>query len=243
MTAPLLDLLRERRQELGQESMASTLLDRRPLLLRGALIGAALLAAALAGTALVFLRHQLVKAQASQLARFEGEASQLQSEMTASKTRLDQLVATNRSLTEALTTLRTSSALLAELQLRTPEGIQLLSAEARGSTLVLKGQAVDPLAFARINAMQLELARSPLMNAEGVALVKLERVDKTPAATPQQGGQAARVEPEMTSAVSFEMSGPFASLPPVRQLVVMQELGSQGMARRLQLLQAEGLIP
>ncbi len=242
MTAPLLDLLRERRQELAQESMASTLLDRGPLLLRGALIGASLLAVALAGSALVFLRHQLVKAQASQLARFEGEASQLQAEMTTGKARLDQLTATNRSLTEALTTLRTSSALLADLQLRTPEGIQLLSAEARGSTLVLKGQAVDPLAFARINAMQLELARSPLMNADGVALVKLERADKTPAPG-QQGGEGAPAAAEVASAVSFEMSGPFASLPPARQLVVMQELGSLGMARRLQLLQAEGLIP
>jgi type IV pilus assembly protein PilN len=241
MTAPILDLLRERRQELGQESMASTLLDRRPLLLRGALIGAVLLGAALGGTALVFLRLQFVKAQAEQLARFEGEAAQLQGEMTASKTRLDQLTAANRGLAEALTTLRTSSALLADLQLRTPEGIQLLSAEARGSTLVLKGQAVDPLAFARINALQLELARSPLMNPDGVTLVKLERVDKAP--SPPQAGQAAPPATQATSSVTFEMSGPFASLPPARQLVVMKELGSAGMASRLQLLQSEGLIP
>jgi type IV pilus assembly protein PilN len=242
MTAPILDLLRERRLELGQESMASILLDRRTLLLRGALIGTALLGVALGCTALVFLRLQFVKARAAQLERFEGEAAQLQAEMTASKTKLDQLTASNLGLTEALTTLRTSSALLADLQLRTPEGIQLLSAEAKGPTLVLKGQAVDPLAFARINALQLELARSPLMNAEGVALVKLERVDKTPTPS-QQGGQAPPPVAVPTSSVTFEMSGPFASLPPARQLLVMKELGSEGMARRLQLLQSEGLIP
>ncbi len=235
MKAPL-DLLRERRKELGQESMVSALLDRRPLLLRGALIGAVVLGASLACTALVFLRYQYVKLQTAQLSRFEAESTQLQADMAASRTKLDQLTATNRSLTEGLTTLRTSSALLAELQLRTPEGVQLKSAEAEGENLVLKGQALDPLAFARINALQLELARSPLMKSKGVTLVKLERV---PAAPPVPG----QTGPVAPAAVSFELSGPFATLAPARQLVVMRQLGSEGMARRLQLLQAEGLIP
>ncbi len=236
MTAPVLDLLRERRKQLGQDSLVTALRDRRPLLLRGALIGAVVLGGAVAGTALVFLRYQFVKVQASQLTRFEAESTQMQTEMAASKAKLDQLTATTRGLTEGLTTMRTSSALLADLQLRTPEGIQIQSAVAEAQQLVLKGQALDPLAFARINALQLELARSPLLQAKGVTLVKLERV---PAATPVNG-QAAPAAP---AAVRFELTAPFATLPPARQLVVMQQLGSQGMARRLQLLQAEGLIP
>jgi type IV pilus assembly protein PilN len=235
MTAPL-DLLRERRQELGQESMITALLDRRPLLIRGALIGAAVLVMAVAGTALVLLRYTVVKAQTAQLTRFEVEATQMQAEMAASKAKLDQLTTTTRSLTESLTTLRTSSALLADLQLRIPEGIQLQSVEAKEQQLVLKGQALDPLAFARINALQLELARSPLLEAKGVTLVKLERV---PAVAPVAG----QAGPAAPAAVRFELVGPFASLPPARQLVVMRQLGSEGMVRRLQLLQAEGLIP
>ncbi len=191
MSAPILDLLRERRKELGQESMVSALLDRRPLLLRGALVGAIVLGASVGATALVFLRFQYVRMQAAQLARFEAESTQIQAEMAASRAKLDQLAATNRSLTEGLTTLRTSSALLADLQLRTPEGIQLQSAEAEGTNLVLKGQALDPLAFARINALQLELSRSPLLQGKGVALVKLERVP--PAEQP--AGQAGSAPP------------------------------------------------
>lgn len=237
MTVPVLDLLRERRKELGQESTFAALAGRQSLLLRGALIGAVVLGAALGATALVFLRYQFVKAQTAQLLRYEEESKQLQGEMAASMTKLNQLNATNRSLTEGLTTLRTSSALLAELQLRTPEGIQLQSAEARGAHLLLKGQATDPLAFARINALQLELARSPLLEPKGVTLVKLQRVE---AATAPAAGQASNGPP---SAVSFEISGPFATLAPARQLGVLRQLGSEGMARRLQLLQAEGLLP
>jgi type IV pilus assembly protein PilN len=236
MNAPILDLLRERRRELGQESMASALIDRRPLLLRGALIGVVILGAAVGSTALVFLRQQYVRAQTAQLSRFETESTQLQAELAASKAKLDQLNATNRGLSEALTTLRTSSALLADLQLRTPEGVQLTSAEARGTSLVIKGQAVDPLAFARINAMQLELRRSPLMNASGVTIVKLQRIEAS-ANSAKPGGLM------IPLAVQFEVTGPFASLPPARQLAVMRQLGSEGMARRLQLLQSEGLIP
>jgi type IV pilus assembly protein PilN len=240
MSPPILDLLRERRKELGQESMVSALQDRRPLLLRGALIGAVVLGAAVGATALVFLRFQFVRIQTAQLTRFEAESTQMQAEMAASRTKLDQLTATNRSLTEGLTTLRTSSALLADLQLRTPAGIQLQSAEAEGTNLVLKGQALDPRAFERINALQLELSRSPLLKAKEVALVKLERV---PPSEPP-AGQAGTATPAPSPAtVRFELSGPFATLPPARQLSVMQQLGSEGMVRRLQLLQAEGLIP
>ncbi|MEA5416451.1 PilN domain-containing protein [Synechococcus sp. BA-132 BA5] len=236
MNAPILDLLRERRRELGQESIVSVLRDRRPLLLRGALIGALVLGAAVAATALVFLRYQFVKVQTAQLTRFEVESTQMQAEMAASKAKLNQLTATTRSLTEGLTTLRTSSALLADLQLRIPEDLQLKSAQVEGENLVLKGQALDPMAFARINALQLELARSPLLKPKGVSVVKLERIPATPAAP----GQAGAPSP---AAVSFELTGAFASLPAARQLAVLQQLGSEGMARRLLLLQAEGLLP
>ena len=240
MSPPILDLLRERRKELGQESMVSALLDRRPLLLRGALIGAIVLGGSVLATALVLLRFQYVRMQTAQLTRFEAESTQMQAEMAASRAKLDQLMAANRNLTEGLTTLRTSSALLADLQLRTPEGIRLQSAEAEGTNLVLKGQALDPLAFARINALQLELSRSPLLQAKGVALVKLERVPPSEA----PAGPAGTATPAPSPAtVRFELSGPFATLPPARQLSVMRQLGSEGMVRRLQLLQAEGLLP
>ncbi len=239
MTAPVLDLLRERRQELGQESMATALADRRPLLLRGAIIGAAVLGVAVGLTALLFLRHQMIKVQAAQLSRFEAESSQLQGEVTASQGTLAKITATNRSLTDALTTLRTSSALLADLQLRTPAGVQLLSAQVKegpAPVLELKGQAVDPLAFARINALQLELRRSPLMDPKEVHLVKLERV------LPVAGPPLAKGL-QMPAAVSFELNARFATLAPTRQLAVLRQLGSDGMARRLQTLQSEGLIP
>ena len=63
---PVLDLLRETRREIGQQTIAAVLADRRRLLLQGTGVGAVLLGVVLGITALVFLRHQLVKAQMGQ---------------------------------------------------------------------------------------------------------------------------------------------------------------------------------
>ena len=52
-------------------------------------------------------------------------------------------------------------------------------------------------------------------------------------------GKAARAE-----GVGFELTAPFrAPLPPAVELRLLRELGATGMALRLQLLQAQGVLP
>jgi type IV pilus assembly protein PilN len=188
--------------------------------------GVALLCAGLA------LRLQAIRADLARVAPVEAEVKRLAEQNGLRQTSVRQKTATNRDLATALTTARTSSALLTELQLRTPDGVRLSSAVVTGPSLVLKGQSLDPQAFTRINALQLELKRSPLLDPQGITLVKSER---TQAAT---DGQAPGLVP-----VNFEINGPFAVLAGQRQLAVLRQLGSEGMARRLQLLQSEGLLP
>lgn len=231
-TPPVLDLLRERRQELGIDSMSSLAGLRDRLLRRGALIGAGLLGAAALLSAGLYLRHQYVRSELAKLKPIETEFKALSAANASRDAAVRSQLASNRQLADALTTVRTSSALLTDLQLRTPEGVQLSSAEVRGPSLVLKGQSSDPLAFGRINALQLELKRSPLLDPKGVSLVKSERVADD--ADDQPIG--------LSPPVSFEINGPFVPLEARRQLEIMRLLGSDGMARRLQLLQKEGLI-
>jgi type IV pilus assembly protein PilN len=231
---PVLDLLRERRQEMGLDTMSSLLGFRGHLVRRGALIGAALVGGAALLCGLVALRHQWIRGALARLEPLEAEMKSLSEQNDARQAALNQQSTTNRELASALTTVRTSSALLTELQLRTPVGIRLSSVVVLGPSLALKGQASDPLAFVRINALQLELKRSPLLDARGVTLVKSERVVETGSGTglPTGPGQ-----------VSFEISSPFAALEARQQLAVLRQLGSDGMARRLELLQREGLLP
>ena len=229
---PVLDLLRERRREIGIDSMSSLLGLRGPLVRRGAVIGAALVGGVALLCAGLALRLQAIRADLARVAPVEAEVKRLAEQNGLRQTSVRQKTATNRDLAIALTTARTSSALLTELQLRTPDGVRLSSAVVTGPSLVLKGQSLDPQAFTRINALQLELKRSPLLDPQGITLVKSER---TQAAT---DGQAPGLVP-----VNFEINGPFAVLAGQRQLAVLRQLGSEGMARRLQLLQSEGLLP
>lgn len=234
---PVLDLLRERRRALGHDSILPYLPGRRPLLRRGVLIGGGVLALIAAASALVFLRQLVIQLQMARLERYEAEATGLRTQLASRKAGLNQLVATNRGLADALTTVRTTSALLTDLQLRTPSGIQLTEASASGPSLVLKGRSTDPLAFARINALQLELDRSPLFKG---GAVNIKKVQREPA---KSGSIAPDAPPPGPEPVAFEISGPFDKLAASRQLEVLRGLGADGMARRLELLQKEGLLP
>ncbi len=233
---PVLDLLRQRRRELGLETISGALARRRQLLRRGGLIGASLLGAVAAASLLLLLQRQLLRVQMGPLLQYEGQAADLRSRLASRKAKVDRIAATNRKLADGLTSVRSTSALLTDLQVRTPEGVQLRTVESRDSSLVVKGQARDPMAFARINALQLELQLSPLLTPGGMNLTKVERVAEK--ATQTAAGTVAAAEP-----VAFEMGGSFATLVPARQLEVLRGLGSDGMARRLQLLQREGLMP
>lgn len=237
MNAPVLDLLRQRRESLGVDSLAEALAERPSLLRRGALVGAATVGTVLGALALVFVSHQVVKARIGELVQYEGEANALRADLQARRTRVEALLATNRRLAEALTSVRTTSALLSELQLRTPEGVQLLSAAAGEVNLVIRGRADDPLAFARINAMQLDLKRSAFLIGDQVAIDKLERENQ--ATAPEDPRRRRGLPPP----VVFTITAPFARLQPQQQLDLMRRLGADGMAKRLQLVQSEGLMP
>jgi type IV pilus assembly protein PilN len=231
---PVLDLLRERRRALGIDSMTSVLGQRRDLVRQGALIGAALLGGMALITAAVALRHRFIQAEIAKLAPIEAEVRSLTETNSSRYTALSKITTTNKDLATALTTVRTSSALLADLQLRTPKGVQLTSAVVQGRNLVIKGKAEDPTAFSRINALLLELKRSALFDPAAISLVRSER-----AAAPNQGEQL--LAPP--APVAFEINASFSMLEPKQQLGVLQNLRSDGMARRLQLLQREGLLP
>jgi Tfp pilus assembly protein PilN len=238
--ALVLDLLRERRRTLGHEALSATLAQRSALLQRGALIGLIVLGSMLGLWTLLLLQSALVRSQMAQLEQFESQAAELQSQIDGRNQKLAAIKSTKQELAQALTSGRTSSALLTALQLNTPVGVQLLSVDATGD-LVIKGQAFDPYALVRINAFQLQLQGLAFFDPKAVELTKVERQPSLIQANPRSGNG-----PESTpeaGPLAFEIRAPFASLDAQRQLALLQQMGSDGMARRLNLLRSEGLMP
>jgi len=143
----------------------------------------------------------------------------------------------NAALARGLVSATSGSELLTQLAAITPAGVQLSALSVSGETLNLQGLAVDPGAFARVNALGILLGESPLIQASAVKVVKLSR--EAPAAA----GAGSAATPPTLAPVRWELSATMARLKPAEQLAVLQRLGADGLARRLQTLAALGLLP
>lgn len=235
MSSPPFDLLRDKREQLGLLDPAEASALTRSTLFKGLVIAIALVAGSVALAALLWLRASMQASQIERLSTVEAELEQLESRLAAQRTKLTRINTTNQDLVKGLVASRSGSALMRALQVSVPRGIQLTEATEDGQILSLKGLASDPQAFERINALQLDLKRSPLIDPNQVRLVKGARQ------TPQQ--RAARPVAS-GNAVDFELRIGFRpSISPAAEKVILEELGSDGLARRLALLQEEGLLP
>ena len=232
--ASQLDLLREKRQELNLPEPAEASIQRRRWLLQGVVIGAALVGVSLGVAVLVFLRALIVSSAIEALDTVEAEVQLFETQLNASRAKLNGVTKANQDLVKGLLAVRSGSAVLRDLQMRVPEGIQLTSAAEEGSGYRLKGLSRDPQAFARINALQLQLKRSPLLDPNSITLVKASR-EVGAASTPQ-----AQV---LVVPVNFEIKVNFRPpISPLAEKQILTQLGSEGLVRRLDLLQKEGLL-
>jgi len=230
------DLLRQRRLERGLPPHAAALPAARRLLLQGSSLGLALVLLVLLQW-LVLLWWGQQREQG--LARLSGVPASLQSlegRLRLERSQLKQVEDRNAALARGLVAATSGSELLTQLAAITPEGVQLSELSVSGETLHLKGLAVDPGAFARVNALGLLLGESPLIQASAVKVIKLSREAPPAAAGPASGRPA--LDP-----VRWELSAGLAHLNPAQQLAALQRLGADGLARRLQTLSSLGLLP
>ena len=117
---------------------------------------------------------------------------------------------------------RSGSALLEQLRQVTPQGVRLVSVDANPSQLLIKGESQGTNAFERINALDLNLEALPDLLPDGTTVVK--------AVAEHQGRIAFTLEAKLDSATKPTPD-------------YLRGLGAEGLARRLELLQAEGVLP
>jgi len=220
-----LDLLQERRRQRGMPAGAARLVPARPLLLGGAAIGSGLVALMfLLSLGLALRQQQLTEALAG-LRGISAEVELLETRVTKARRAKAQVQRSSEGLAKGLVAVSSGSALLTQLMAVTPEGVQLTEVRAQGDGLVLKGLALDPQAFRRVNSLSLLLAQSPLVEPRSVKVVQLQR------------------DGDAGSGVNWELSARFGALPAPRMLQVLQALQADGLAKRLRLLQAAGVLP
>ena len=221
-TWPKADLLQQRRLALGlplEPAPAPPLLS---LVIKGGMGAVVLVTLVLLTLLGLQRRQQLVQSEVDALNPVErrvGDAKARLRAMTSRRSSLDQKM---QSIAEQLVAVRSGSALLEQLRRVTPQGVRLVSVDANPSKLLIKGESQGTDAFQRINALDLNLEALPGMLLDGTTVVQAQ-ADK-------QGRIAFSLEAKLNPAMK--------STPEH-----LRGLGAEGLARRLELLQGEGLLP
>lgn len=224
-----IDLLRHRRERYGTQRPA--VIPVRTLLLRGALFGSVLPLLLLLSCVWLWFNESQLRQRAEQLKPWADEHDLLEIKIQAEKRVLEAAVKTNQAMARAMADVRSSSALLAELQRIVPESISLDKAQINGDVLDLSGEALMPDGLRTLNALMLSLGQSALFDEDGVTL--------------KQASLKGSASPEVVDQerLNYRLSARFATDAPKAIRPQLPSLGAMGLARRLQrLMQEEGLF-
>ena len=223
------DLLRQRRERYGSQRPA--VIPVSTLLLRGALIGSALPLILLLTCFWLWLSEGRLRQRAVELQPLADEHDLLEVRIKQEKEVLEDAVQTNRAIGRAMADVRSSSALLGELQRIVPQKIILNQAKINDGALELRGEALMPNGLRTLNALALSLGQSALFDDDGVTLGQAKM-------KPSASTEAAYRE-----RLSFDLLAHFASDAPQAIRPQLAALGATGLELRLRrLLQEDGLF-
>ena len=221
-TWPKPDLLQQRRLELGLPLEPAPIPPPLFLVFRGGIAGVALVMLALLTLLGLQHRQQQLQAEIDALDPVEKRVGDAKARLRAMSSRRSTLEQQTQSIAEQLVAVRSGSALLEQLRRVTPQGVRLVSVDANPSKLLIKGESQGRDAFERINALDLNLEALPDMLPDGTTVVKAQ--------AEKQGRIAFTLEAKLNPAMK----------PTPEHL---RGLGAEGLARRMELLQDEGVLP
>tara|TARA_B100001142_G_scaffold65186_1_gene64617 strand:- start:338 stop:1030 length:693 start_codon:yes stop_codon:yes gene_type:complete len=219
------DLLRERRIELGLPAQSVPFVPARLLLRRGALLGGAALLISLVLTAVLNWRGQQQQQQLESLAPLAQRLTAAEAQMRRLRTKSAAVNKETIRIAQQLVAFPGGSPLLEQLRRVTPVGVQLQELSVGEAQIQLSGRVQigdNPGPLERINAFALSLSQLPITREQGVKVMKITREDGD------------------DPAVTFSME--WALNPKVRlSLVQLQELGAIGLAERYRLIEQRGV--
>ena len=218
---PKADLLQQRRLELGLPLEPVPVSPVFSLVLKGWIAGVVLVMLAL--LTLVGLQHrqQLLQDEIDALNPVEKRVGDAKARLRSMSSRRSTLEQQTQSIAEELVAVRSGSALLEQLRQVTPQGVRLRSVDASPTKLLINGESQGRDAFERINALDLNLEALPDMLPDGTTVVKAQA--------------------EKQGRIAFTLE---AKLDPSMQPTPahLRGLGAEGLARRLELLQRQGVL-
>ena len=218
---PKPDLLQQRRVELGLPFEPAPVPSMLSLVLKGGITAVVLVMLSLLAVLVLQHRQQLVQGEVAELNPVEKRVGDAKARLRAMRSRQSSLEQQTQSIAEQLVAVRSGSALLEQLRQVTPQGVRLVSVNANPSQLRIEGESQGTDAFARINALDLNLEALAGMLPDGTSVVKA------------QAGNEGRI--------GFTLE---AKLDPAIKPTPahLRGLGAEGLSRRLEVLQVIGVL-
>ena len=224
-----MDLLQERRPELGLPAATPVVEDTRRLLWKGAGLGGGLVLLGLLGIGAMAWWEGYQAQQLEALLPVEQQVLALEAKLGRLKARTATIESDNKKIAKQLVEVRASSALMEQLRQIAPQGVQFKTLSVKGNSIKLDGEVLGigtPGPLERLNSLVLTLQELPGTKSNGVRLLKANR--------------STRSKESRLSKVSFNLTwalDPNAK-PSVEQL---EALGAIGMAARLKMLEQQGV--
>ena len=218
-----LDLLRQRRERFGLER--PKVVPVRELLWRGGLIGAVVPLVLLSVVLFLFIQDRQLAERQKRLEPIAAEHDRVEQSLIAAMQMLEQTRSTNFAIAKAMADVRSSSAVLAEVRRLVPELISINRLAVKGNVLEISGSAQQPNGLRLVNALLLRLSASGFFAPEQVKLSKASVAGKAEQAK-----------------LKFSVSAGFAADAAVAMRRSLPRLGAEGMARRMVVLEREGLV-
>ena len=219
------DLLQERRIELGLPAQPAPFVPARLLLRRGALLGGAALLLSLVLTAVLNWQGQQQQQQLESLAPLAQRLTAAEAQMRRLRTKSAAVNKETIRIAQQLVAFPGGSPLLEQLRRVTPVGVQLQELSVGEAQIQVSGRVQigdNPGPLERINAFALSLSQLPITREQGVKVMKITREDGD--------------DPAVTFSVKWALN------PKVRlSLVQLQELGAIGLAERYRLIEQRGV--
>ena len=224
MTDPPLDLLGQKRAELGLPPVQSSVQPSGVLLFKGAAVAAVVVI--LTGVAVLMLgwrEQQLVQAK-TELTPYANQADQIERQVMSVRSEIKGLTKTIELITNRLVAIRSGSAFLEQLKRVTPSSVQLRSVSVGANQIQMEGVVQQQ----RTTVGPLEQINSFVLNLEGLAWI------------PEEGPVLETVSRSDQGAVQFDLQ---VKVDPLHKPTAaeLSELGAEGLARRHQWLLDRGL--
>jgi Tfp pilus assembly protein PilN len=164
--------------------------------------------------------------RAQQLKPVAAEHAELLKRIQSAALALQTLESSNQAMAKAMADVRSSSALLVELQNLIPQRLTLERLSSKGLTIDLAGLAAEPSGLTAVNALMLRMEQSSMVAPTSVKLIRAER---------RMDDQAAEL--------NFSLKAAFAADAAQATRERLLDLGAKGLSWRMQWLEQDGLLP